>query len=251
MRLVVLSVVLTSCSAPPPQPSQPIYIQSAPPAAMPMPVMGAPAAAMPTGPAAPGQYVNHVGNPAAGQWAPDGTWRWHDPASKEASSTMGYLAAAGLGAAGGAALSYYFTKRHFEQHNPTGWSATANTREVRTHVDRHGKPISADEYRRRREQSERDRNRYINDQKAKLKEDRKRFEREKKRYEEKKRLAQQKSDKPAASKPETKLVNRPAEKKPLKQSGGSYAQQPQPKPKWTKKAKKPLGVGKWNKKRRR
>ena len=74
---------------------------------------------------------------------------------------MKYLAAAGVGAAGGALLSHYMTKRSFEERNPGGqWSEAQSTREVKTYIDRKGNPISEDEYRRRRAQSERDKARH-------------------------------------------------------------------------------------------
>lgn len=105
----------------------------------------------------PGSYVNHIGNPQAGRWDGNGQWQWNDPQSSEASSTMSYLMAAGVGALGGAALSHYMTKQAFEERNPGGWSRSANTRDVKTYIDKRGNPISETEYRRRRLQSERDR----------------------------------------------------------------------------------------------
>jgi hypothetical protein len=126
--------------------------------------MPAPQAAQPgqppLGPVPPGNYVNHVGNPAAGQWGPDGQWQWKDPKSPEADSTWKYLAAAGAGAAAGGLISHMLTRKQFEQQNPKGWTAQANTREVSTYTDRRGNPISKDEYERRRAQSERDRQRW-------------------------------------------------------------------------------------------
>jgi len=108
-------------------------------------------------PVAPGQYVNHVGNPVAGHWGPDGQWVWKDPESKEANDTWKYLAAAGAGAAGGAAISYMLSKKHFEQKNPEGsWRREANIHDEHTYRDKYGKPISAAEYERRRAQSEKD-----------------------------------------------------------------------------------------------
>lgn len=119
-----------------------------------------PPPAAPLGPVAPGNYTNHVGNPAAGQWGPDGQWQWHNPQSPEADSTMKYLAAAGVGAAAGGLATYMLTRKQFEKQNPSGWSAAANTREVKTYVDKRGNPISKEEYERRRAQSERDKQRY-------------------------------------------------------------------------------------------
>jgi hypothetical protein len=115
----------------------------------------------PLPPVQPGQYTNHVGNPAAGSWGPDGQWQWKDPQSPEADSTWKFLAAAGAGAAGGAALSYMLSKRHFEQKHPGGtWTREANLHDEQTYRDRRGNPISRDEYERRRAQSERDRAAY-------------------------------------------------------------------------------------------
>jgi hypothetical protein len=114
----------------------------------------------PAGPVAPGNYTNHVGNQAAGQWGPDGQWQWHNPQSPEADSTWKYLAAAAGGAAVGGLASYMLTRKQFEQQNPKGWSAASNTREVSTYMDRRGNPISKDEYERRRAQSERDKARH-------------------------------------------------------------------------------------------
>lgn len=113
--------------------------------------------AEPVGPVAPGQYTNHVGNPAAGHWGPDGKWVWNDPKSPEADSTWKYLAAAAGGAAVGGLASYMLTRKQFEQQNPKGWSPEANTRNVTQYLDRRGQPISKEEYERRRAQSERDR----------------------------------------------------------------------------------------------
>lgn len=138
----------------PPQPSPTITAPMAAPAAPAQVPPGAP----PLGPVAPGQYVNHVGNPAAGSWGPDGQWQWKDPESKEANDTWKFLAAAGAGAAGGAALSYMLSKRHFEQRNPSGtWQRESNVHDEHNYRDRRGNPISAAEYDRRRAQSERDR----------------------------------------------------------------------------------------------
>lgn len=140
----------------PPQPPPTITAPMAAPAA-PAPVPpGAPPLGL--GPVAPGQYVNHVGNPAAGSWGPDGQWVWKDPESKEANDTWKFLAAAGAGAAGGAALSYMLSKRHFEQKHPGGtWTRESNVHDEHNYRDRRGNPISAAEYERRRAQSERDR----------------------------------------------------------------------------------------------
>lgn len=151
--IVVAALVLSACKQEPkPPPVQYVAV------AQPQPVQMAPAA-MPVGPVAPGNYTNHIGNPQAGYWNQQGQWQWHDPNSKQASSTMGYLAAAGAGAAGGALLSHYFTKRHFQEQNPQGWRP--QERAVTTYMDRRGNPISEAEYRRRREQSERDRRRHL------------------------------------------------------------------------------------------
>lgn len=212
--LVCLLLVTTACADEKPTP-QPQYM-------MPAPIPPVP----------PGQYTNHVGNPAAGQWGPDGQWQWKDPESKEADSTMKYLAAAGLGAAGGAALSYLFTRNHFEKNNPGGqWSESANQRSIDTYRDKRGNPISREEYERRRAQSERDRKAHVERQKAKLAQDRQRFEKEKAEY--------------RGAKP----------KQQLKQSGGSYAtqqrQQQQPS-RWKPPAgSKPTKKVSWGKKKRR
>ena len=109
-------------------------------------------------PVAPGQYVNHVGNPAAGHWGPDGQWVWKNPESPEANDTWKFLAAAGAGAAGGAAITYMLSKKHFEQRHGEGatWTRTANVHDEHTYRDKRGAPISAVEYERRKAQSERD-----------------------------------------------------------------------------------------------
>lgn len=138
----------------PPRPSPTITAPMAAPAAPAQVPPGAP----PLGPVAPGQYVNHVGNPAAGSWGPDGQWQWKDPESKEANDTWKFLAAAGAGAAGGAALSYMLSKNYFERKHPSGtWQRESNIHDEHNYRDRHGKAISAAEYERRRAQSERDR----------------------------------------------------------------------------------------------
>lgn len=148
LRIAVLSSVpIISCDNPAPRPQPP------PPVAAPAAPEGPP---LP--PVAPGQYVNHIGNPAAGSWGPDGQWQWKDPQSSEASDTWKYLAAAGAGAAGGAALSYMLSRRHFEKKHPSGtWTRAANVHDEHTYRDRRGNPISREEYERRRAQSERDR----------------------------------------------------------------------------------------------
>jgi len=135
------------------------------PTAPTVPAVSSPAPAPvgpPLPPVAPGSYVNHVGNPAAGSWGPDGQWVWKNPESPEADSTWKYLAAAGAGAAGGAALSYMLSKSHFEQRHGQGaaWTRTDNVNDVHSYRDKHGKPISAEEYQRRKAQSERDRAAY-------------------------------------------------------------------------------------------
>ena len=122
----------------------------------------APAASLPSVDAvAPGQYTNHVGNPAAGKWGADGQWQWHNPSSPEADSTAKYLLAAGLGVAGGAAVAHLMTRKAFEERHPGGWSREASTREVKTYVDKRGRAISETEYYRRKAQSERDKRRNL------------------------------------------------------------------------------------------
>lgn len=161
MRIAPLCIasITLNCSPSPPTPPPPQ-----------MPVVAQPAPAVPAqpplGPVAPGQYTNHVGNPAAGQWGPDGQWQWKDPNSEEANSTWKYLAAAGAGAAVGGLASYMLTRKQFEQQNPKGWSAESSTRQVSTYVDKRGNPISKEEFERRRAQSERDRARYYEQKRA-------------------------------------------------------------------------------------
>lgn len=113
----------------------------------------------PIGPVPPGSYVNHVGNPAAGQWGPDGQWRWNDPTSHEADSTMKYLSAIGLGGAASVARSYLFSRLHFDWANPDGWES--NRREVTRYLDRYGRVIDRREYERQRRQNELDRLVYV------------------------------------------------------------------------------------------
>ena len=153
MRITTICIVAlaSACSTPAPQPPP------QPPAVAPAP---------PLGPVAPGQYTNHVGNPAAGQWGPDGQWQWHNPQSPEADSTMKYLAAAGVGAAAGGLATYMLTRKQFEKQNPNGWKAETSTRQVTTYVDKRGNPISKEEYERRRAQSDRDRQRYYEQKQA-------------------------------------------------------------------------------------
>lgn len=148
------------------RPPEPVVIppgSDKPAAAEPKPAEGVTLPAVP-----PGTYVSHIGDPKAGQWGPDGQWRWNDPESTEAKSTLSYLAAAGVGAAGGAALTYLMTRRNFEQAHPTGWNAADNQRTITTFVDHNGSSISEAEYLRRREQSERDRQRYWETQKQQV-----------------------------------------------------------------------------------
>ena len=156
---VCIASLVLGCSPSPPTPPPPQ-----------MPVVAQPAPSVPAqpplGPVAPGQYTNHVGNPAAGQWGPDGQWQWKDPNSEEANSTWKYLAAAGAGAAVGGLASYMLTRKQFEKENPKGWSAESSTRQVSTYTDKRGNPISKDEYERRRAQSERDRARYHEQKRA-------------------------------------------------------------------------------------
>lgn len=249
--LVCLTLMLTACAEEKKPEPQIVYVQQPPPAPAPPQPPGAPAAGAPVGPVAPGQYVNHVGNPAAGQWGPDGQWQWKDPESKEANSTMSYIAAAGLGAAGGAALSYLFTKNHFEKQNPGGqWSQSANMQSVDSYRDKRGNPISQQEYERRREQSERDRKAHVERQKAKLAQDRQRFEREKAEYE--RRKAQSERDRKAHQARQEANKPKPAPKQ-LRESGGSYAKQQQAQPsRWKPPAgSKPTKKVSWGKKRRR
>jgi hypothetical protein len=207
-RGVAIALAIAGCSDP-----QPIVVQQP-----------APKVEIPVQPAPPGQHTNHIGNPQAGSWGPDGQWRWKDPESKEATSTLNYLAAAGLGAAGGAALSYYFTKQHFEKQNPGGWSPQAQTITTATYTDKRGNPISEAEYRRRREQSERDRKRYIDQEKAKLRADRAKLEQERRQHE-------------ATRAPQA--------------SGAQQNVQPAPKPVAKPKPKRKLNINRWNRKKRR
>jgi len=184
-RAVIAAAIMLSiaCSETKPPPTT-VVVQAPPQPAAP----AAPAAAaMPIGPAAPGQYTNHIGNPQTGHWDQQGQWQWNDPKSKEASSTLGYLAAAGAGAAGGAALAYLYTKKNFEKQNPTGWSEQSQQKTVSTYLDKRGQPISEAEYRRRREQSDRDRERYHERQKAKLADERKQLQQEKDRLKQRER----------------------------------------------------------------
>lgn len=259
MRYLACFILLAAaCSDDKPAPQPPTIVYAQPPPAAPQPPPaapqppGAPAAGAPIGPVQPGQYVNHVGNPAAGQWGPDGQWQWKDPASKEADSTMKYLAAAGLGAAGGAALSYLFTRNHFEKNNPGGqWSESSNRREVATYLDKRGQPISQAEYERRRAQSDRDRKAHIERQKQQLKTDRERFERDKAEYE--RRRAQSDRDRKAQLERQKQPQQRQPVQKPLPQSGGSYAkQQQEPPSRWKPPPKtQPTKRVSWGKKRRR
>jgi hypothetical protein len=136
---------------------------------------------------APGEHTNHIGNPAAGSWDQNGQWQWNNPESKEADSTMSYLAAAGAGAAGGALLSHFFTRKHFEERNPQGWQAENNQRTVTTYLDKRGQPISEEEYKRRQVQSEQAKKRYIEQQKAQLKADRAKLDADKKSFEQQRR----------------------------------------------------------------
>lgn len=121
----------------------------------------------PLPPVQPGTYVNHIGNPAHGHWGPDGQWVWKQPESPEANETWKFLAAAGAGAAGGAALSMLMSKRHFETRNPDGqWRPENNSHTEMNYRDKRGNPISREEFERRKAQSERDRARYWEQKKA-------------------------------------------------------------------------------------
>lgn len=152
MRSVIVAALILSACNEEPKPA----IQ-----APPTPAAAAPPVGPTMGPVAPGSYVNHVGNPAAGQWGPDGQWVWNNPESKEANDTWKYLAAAGAGAAGGAALSYMMSKKYFETRNPGGqWSRDNNVNDVQSYRDKRGRPISKEEYERRKAQSERDKQRH-------------------------------------------------------------------------------------------
>lgn len=168
MRFIVVAMlVLSACKEeqPVPRPGPPqVWLPGSPtaPAAPTEPQAGPP---LP--PVEPGSYVNHVGNPQAGHWGPDGQWVWNNPESKEANDTWKYLAAAGAGAAGGAAISYMLSKKHFEQRNPGGqWRQDNNVNDVASYRDRRGNVISKEEFERRRAQSERDRKQYWEQQKA-------------------------------------------------------------------------------------
>lgn len=156
MRISIVFAMLLGCNSDP----KPQVIQQ------PLPAAPAPVVQQPLGPVPPGNYTNHIGNPAAGQWGPDGQWQWKDPKSPEADSTWKYLAAAGAGAAAGGLATYMLSRRHFEKQNPNGWNQQAATRQVASYVDRRGNPISKEEYERRRAQSERDKARYREQQAA-------------------------------------------------------------------------------------
>lgn len=157
MRFVVIAALALSACKEEPRPAIPA----------PMVAPTEPQAGPPLPPVEPGSYVNHVGNPQAGRWGPDGQWVWNNPESKEANDTWKYLAAAGAGAAGGAALSFMLSKKHFETRNPDGqWSRDANINDVASYRDRKGRVISKEEFERRRAQSERDKKAYWERQKA-------------------------------------------------------------------------------------
>lgn len=171
---VMLVAITCACDAQPVPPAPVVPV---------VPVAQMPAAAAPqaqaVGPVAPGQYVNHIGNPAAGYWGPQGQWQWHNPQGAEANNTWKYLAVAGL--TGGA--TYLFTKAHYDrEHRGRAWSqdrfainndsyldhrGTEITRDQYmkrrnnpTYIDRRGKTISAAEFHRRRAQSRRDKARH-------------------------------------------------------------------------------------------
>lgn len=154
MKSLAIPIFVLSLACDSPKPPPPPTVQA------PVPAPQAPGPVGPManmGPTPPGSYVNHVGNPAVGSWGPDGQWKFHNPEGPEANDTWKYLAAAGAGAAGGAAISYMLSKRHFEQKNPGGtWVRAANVNDVNSYRDKNGVPISREEYERRRAQSERD-----------------------------------------------------------------------------------------------
>lgn len=184
--IVVLG--LTGCKEEPrPAPVQPPLMPvAAPPSPVTSPVEQPQTPPLP--PVAPGSYTNHIGNPEHGHWGPDGQWVWRNPESKEASDTWKFLAAAGAGAAGGAALSMLLSKRHFDTRNPDGqWRPENNRHDEHNYRDKNGAPISREEYERRKAQSERDRARYWERQKAKVKAEREQVARERQQLEQQKR----------------------------------------------------------------
>lgn len=111
------------------------------------------------GPTGPGSYNNYYGNPQYGSWGSDGQYRFHDPYSYQASQTNSFLLGAGLGGL----AAYALTKSDWSRNNPNGW--TTSQRDVKQPIDRDGKSISANEYKRRLEQSKNDQAKH----KAKLK----------------------------------------------------------------------------------
>lgn len=111
------------------------------------------------GPTGPGSYNNYYGNPQYGSWGSDGQYRFHDPYSHQASQTNSFLLGAGLGGL----AAYALTKSDWSRSNPNGW--TNSQRDVKQPIGRDGKSISADEYKRRLEQSKNDQAKH----KAKLK----------------------------------------------------------------------------------
>lgn len=175
-RILVGSVsccmlVFSGCEKeePRPAPAQPPFMPVAAPTTPATTPATTPVAAQPQQlpPVAPGSYTNHIGNPAYGHWGPDGQWVWKNPESEEANDTWKFLAAAGAGAAGGAALSMLMSKKHFEQRNPDGqWRPENNRHDEHSYRDRRGNPISKEEYERRKAQSERDKARHREQQRA-------------------------------------------------------------------------------------
>lgn len=111
------------------------------------------------GPMQPGSYTNYYGDPRYGYWDTDGVFRFNDPYSSYATSTNSYLLAAGLGSL----ATYAVTKSMWSKKHPSGYKEVSITSDK--YYDKKGKPISKTEYLRRKEQSLKDREKYLNKKK--------------------------------------------------------------------------------------
>lgn len=104
-------------------------------------------------------YTNHYGNEQYGYWDQQGSYQFNDPYGPQASSTNGYLLAAGLGGLATYALTSGSSYDSWSDSNPRGYSSKSYT--AKSYIGKSGKTISKTDYLKRKAQSAKDKAKYL------------------------------------------------------------------------------------------
>ena len=97
------------------------------------------------------ESTNYYGDERHGSWDNQGSFRFNNPHSPQASSTNSFLLGVGLGGLGAYMLTKSAMRSDWNKSNPSGWSK--QSRKSTRYIDKKGNTITKAEHKKRKAQS--------------------------------------------------------------------------------------------------